>query len=238
MKMSAMASSARASRKPKTAAGASPAGMTATSNSTSSSAANQSASASAVNVVELDRLRAQIDAINVKLVRLLNQRAKVAQAIGHLKQAGGAAIYQPARERAVLDKVSALNQGPLTGEHLRRIFVEIISACTALQHPLRVAYLGPEYTYSHEAARMRFGSSAEFGAEPSIAAVFTALDTSRADFGVVPVENSSEGSVTLTLDLLIDTPLVIIGEVLLPIRHALMSRPGDAAAIAVIYSHQ
>jgi chorismate mutase/prephenate dehydratase len=183
-------------------------------------------------------LRAQIDAINVKLVRLLNQRAKFAQAIGHLKQAGGAAIHQPARERAVLDKVSALNQGPLTGEHLRRIFVEIISACTALEHPLRVAYLGPEYTYSHEAARMRFGSSAEFGAEPSITAVFTALDTSRADFGVVPVENSSEGSVTLTLDLLIDTPLVIIGEVLLPIRHALMSREGDAAAIAVIYSHQ
>ena len=192
----------------------------------------------AYDLAGLDRLRAQIDAINVKLVRLLNQRAKVAQAIGHLKQAGGAAIYQPARERAVLDRVAALNAGPLTGEHLRRIFVEIISACTALEHPLRVAYLGPEHTYSHEAARMRFGASAEFAAEPSIAAVFAALDTARADFGVVPVENSSEGSVTLTLDLLIDTPLVIIGEVLLPIRHALMSREGDAAAIAVIYSHQ
>ncbi len=200
--------------------------------------ANPAGAASPTDLAGLDRRRTQIDAINVKLVRLLNQRAKVAQAIGHLKQAGGAAIYQPARERAVLDKVTALNAGPLTGEHLRRIFVEIISACTALEHPLRVAYLGPEYTYSHEAARMRFGSSAEFAAEPSIAAVFGALDTSRADFGVVPVENSSEGSVTLTLDLLIDTPLVIIGEVLLPIRHALMSREGDAAAIAVIYSHQ
>lgn len=200
--------------------------------------ANPAGAASPTDLAGLDRQRTQIDAINVKLVRLLNQRAKVAQAIGHLKQAGGAAIYQPARERAVLDKVTALNAGPLTGEHLRRIFVEIISACTALEHPLRVAYLGPEYTYSHEAARMRFGSSAEFAAEPSIAAVFGALDTSRADFGVVPVENSSEGSVTLTLDLLIDTPLVIIGEVLLPIRHALMSREGDAAAIAVIYSHQ
>jgi chorismate mutase/prephenate dehydratase len=233
-----MASSARASRKPKTAAGASPAGMTATSNSTSSSAANQSAPASAVNVVELDRLRAQIDAINVKLVRLLNQRAKVAQAIGHLKQAGGAAIYQPARERAVLDRVTALNEGPLTGEHLQRIFVEIISACTAIEQPQRVAFLGPARTYSDEAARMRFGASAEFSAQASIAAVFAALDTGRADFGVVPVENSSEGSVTLTLDLLIDTPLVIIGEVLLPIRHALMSREGDAAAISVIYSHQ
>jgi chorismate mutase/prephenate dehydratase len=194
--------------------------------------------AEAPKLAGLDRLRAQIDAINLKLVRLLNQRAKVAQAIGHLKQASGAAIYQPARERAVLDRVTELNAGPLTGEHLRRIFVEIISACTALEHPLRVAYLGPEYTYSHEAARMRFGSSAQFAAQPSIAAVFAALDTARADFGVVPIENSTEGSVTLTLDLLIDTPLVIIGEVLLPIRHALMSRAGDAAAIRVIYSHQ
>lgn len=226
-----MASRATASRKkPKDAARVSSAGVAA-----SSVEANPANSA---NLAGLDRLRAQIDAINLKLVRLLNQRAKVAQAIGHLKQAAAAEIYQPARERAVLDKVTALNQGPLTGEHLRRIFVEIISACTALEHPLRVAYLGPEYTYSHEAARMRFGASAGFVAEPSIAAVFTALDTARADFGVVPVENSTEGSVTLTLDLLIDTPLVIIGELLLPIRHALMSREGDAAAVGVIYSHQ
>jgi chorismate mutase / prephenate dehydratase len=216
---SRMASRATASRKPKgPAGGANP--------------------ADASKLAGLDRLRGEIDAINVKLVRLLNRRAKVAQAIGHLKQAGGAAIYQPARERAVLDRVAELNAGPLMGEHLRRIFVEIISACTALEHPLRVAYLGPEYTYSHEAARMRFGSSAQFAAQPSITAVFAALDTGRADFGVVPVENSTEGSVTLTLDLLIDTPLVIIGEVLLPIRHALMSRAGDAAVIRAIYSHQ
>jgi chorismate mutase/prephenate dehydratase len=227
MKLSDMASSATASRKLKHAAGVPATG-----------AAPSAGPASPTNLAGLDRLRAQIDAINVKLVRLLNQRAKVAQAIGHLKQAGGAAIYQPARERAVLDRVTALNSGPLAGEHLRRIFVEIISACTALEHPQRVAFLGPAHTYSHEAARMRFGSSAEFAAQASIAAVFAALDTGRADFGVVPVENSSEGSVTLTLDLLIDTPLVIIGEVLLPIRHALMSREGDPAAIAVIYSHQ
>ncbi len=234
--LSAMASSASASRKTKDPAGVSTAGAAAPpSNANPGSAAKP---AKPEDLAGLDRLRAQIDEINVKLVRLLNQRAKVAQAIGHLKQAGGAAIYQPARERAVLDRVTALNQGPLTGEHLRRIFVEIISACTALEHPQRVAFLGPEYTYSHEAARARFGSSAEFVAEPSIAAVFEALDNARADYGVVPVENSTEGSVTLTLDLLIDTPLVIIGEVLLPIRHALMSRAGDAAAIAVIYSHQ
>jgi chorismate mutase / prephenate dehydratase len=221
-----MASRASLSRKPKTPAADAPASPA------------HSTELAGTNPAGIDRLRAQIDAINLKLVRLLNQRARVAQAIGHLKQAGGAAIYQPARERAVLDRVTALNAGPLSGEHIRRIFVEVISACTALEHPLRVAYLGPEYTYSHEAARARFGLSAEFAAQPSIAAVFAALDTARADFGVVPVENSTEGSVTLTLDLMIDTPLVIIGEVLLPIRHALMSHTGAAAAIRVIHSHQ
>ncbi len=225
-----MASGATASQKSKNAASITRDGAAAL--------AGDANTANPAKLGGLDALRDQIDAINRKLVRLLNQRAKVAQAIGHLKQAGGAAIYQPARERVVLDRVMAFNEGPLTGEHLRRIFVEIISACTALEHPLRVAFLGPEHTYSHEAARMRFGSSAELAAQTSIAAVFAALDTGRADFGVVPVENSSEGSVTLTLDLLIDTPLVIIGEVLLPIRHALMSREGDAASIAVIYSHQ
>jgi chorismate mutase / prephenate dehydratase len=187
---------------------------------------------------EMGQLRARIDAVNVKLLELLGERARLAQRIGRIKQAGGAAIYQPARERQVLDAVAARNPGPLSEAHVRRIFVEIISACTALEHPLQVAFLGPEYTYSHEAARMRFGSSAEFVAQSSIPAVFAALDTERADFGVVPVENSTEGSVTLTLDLLIDTPLVIIGEILLPIRHCIMSREADSAAVRRILSHQ
>jgi chorismate mutase / prephenate dehydratase len=229
-----MSSSATASRKPKDRDAA----PRPDSSAPATAATSAASPASPGSLASLERLRAQIDAINLKLVRLLNQRAKAAQAIGRLKQADGTAIYQPARERAVLDRVTAQNPGPLTGEHVRRIFVEIISACTALEHPLRVAFLGPEYTYSHEAARMRFGSSAEFAAQTSIPAVFAALDTARADFGVVPVENSTEGSVTLTLDLLIDTPLVIIGEVLLPIRHALMSGEGDAAAVSLVYSHQ
>jgi chorismate mutase/prephenate dehydratase len=185
----------------------------------------------------LEQLRQRIDDINSQLVKLFNQRARLAQQIGHLKHADGAPIYQPVRERQVLDRVVALNQGPLSGDHLRRIFQEIISACTALEHTIRVAYLGPEHTYSHEAARNRFGASASFGPEPSIAAVFQALENSRADYGVVPVENSTEGSVSLTLDLLIDTPLCIIGQILLPIRHALMAR-SDASAFAKIVSHQ
>ncbi|MBV8773957.1 MAG: prephenate dehydratase [Deltaproteobacteria bacterium] len=183
-------------------------------------------------------LRKRIDHINLQLVDLLSERARLAQAIGHLKQAGGSPIVQPSREGQVFESVTAHNPGPLTGEHLRRIFVEIISACTALERPVRVAYLGPEHTYSHEAARARFGASAGFEAEPSIAAVFQAVENSRADLGVVPVENTSEGSVGLTLDLLIDTPCSIIAEILMPIRHAIMSREGDPARIQRILSHQ
>jgi chorismate mutase/prephenate dehydratase len=192
----------------------------------------------AAQEVSLADLRKRIDEINLKLVTLLSERAHIAQEIGHLKQAEGAAIYQPAREREVIEQVVAHNPGPLSADHLRRIFTEIISACKALERTTRVAYLGPEHTYSHEAARSRFGASASFEPQPSIAAVFQALDNERADYGVVPVENSTEGSVGITLDLLIDTPAVIIGEILLPIRHALMSRDGDPARIKKIFSHQ
>jgi chorismate mutase/prephenate dehydratase len=186
----------------------------------------------------LDELRRRIDAINRELLRLLSERAELAARIGRLKRSDGAAVYQPARERAVLEQVVAENPGPLSDEQVRRIFSEIISACRAMEHVPRIAFLGPEHTYSHEAARARFGSSVEFVAEPTIAAVFQAIENQRADFGVVPVENSTEGSVTLTLDQLIDTPLVIIGEILLPIRHVLASRDGDPDAIRRIVSHQ
>ncbi|HLW71981.1 MAG TPA: prephenate dehydratase [Candidatus Binataceae bacterium] len=186
----------------------------------------------------LDDLRQRIDEINLTLVDLLSERAQLAQEIGRVKHAEGTPIHQPARERQVFERVFAHNPGPLTEAHLQRIFTEIISACTALEQRIRIAFLGPEHTYSHEAARGRFGGSGEFLPEPSISAVFQALDAERADYGVVPVENSTEGSVGLTLDLLIDTPATIVGEILLPIRHALMSRDGYAAKIRRILSHQ
>jgi chorismate mutase/prephenate dehydratase len=186
----------------------------------------------------LDTLRVQIDAINRKLVELLSERARVAQAIGELKRRDGTPIYQPGREREVFERVLEHNPGPLSGYHLQRIFSEIISACTALEQTIRVAYLGPAHTYSHEAARTRFGSSAEFMPEPSIAAVFQAVEAERVDYGVAPVENSTEGSVGLTLDLLTDTSATIIGEILLPIRHALMSRDGEPGQVRRIVSHQ
>jgi chorismate mutase / prephenate dehydratase len=186
----------------------------------------------------IENLRARIDEINLKLLSLISLRASLATEIGRLKHTGGEVVYQPARERAVIEKMLAENPGPLDAAAIKRIFTEIVSACRALEHAPRVAFLGPEHTYSHEAARTRFGGSVEFVPEPSIAAVFQAAETGRADFAVVPVENSTEGSVTLTLDLLIETPLVIIGEILLPIRHALASRSGDRTAIRKIVSHQ
>jgi chorismate mutase / prephenate dehydratase len=186
----------------------------------------------------VEKIRAQIDAINLKLLRLLSERAELASEIGKLKRSNGADVYQPGRERKVIDRMIAENPGPLTTAQVRRIFTEIISACRALEHELRVAFLGPEHTYSHQAAITHFGSSAIFIPEGSIGAVFLALENGRADVGVVPVENSTEGSVTLTLDLLIDTPLVIVAEILLPIRHALMSREGDPSKIRRILSHQ
>lgn len=186
----------------------------------------------------LEEIRARIDSVNSKLLRLLSDRARLARAIGEVKRGDGHAIYQPGRERAVIERMIAANPGPLGGPQIARVFTEIISACRALEHEVRVAYLGPEHTYSHQAALSRFGASAALIAQPSIGAVFSALENGRSDFGVVPVENSTEGSVTLTLDLLIDTTLGIIGEILTPIRHSLMSRAGDPAAIRRILSHQ
>jgi chorismate mutase/prephenate dehydratase len=186
----------------------------------------------------LGNLRERIDEIDSKILALVSMRAGIAEQIGRLKNTAGEVAYVPSRERAIFDRMIAENPGPLSAEQVKHIFTEIISACRALEHLPRVAFLGPEQTYSHEAARMRFGGSAEFAPQSSIAAVFQAIEIGRADFGVVPVENSTEGSITLTLDLLIDTSLVIIGEILLPIRHALLSRSGDPAAVTKIVSHQ
>jgi chorismate mutase / prephenate dehydratase len=182
--------------------------------------------------------RARMDRINLEILKLLSERASHANEIGRIKHRTGGAVYLPAREREVVEAMIAANQGPLSSEHVARIYTEIISACRALEHVPRVAYLGPEHTYSHEAARGAFGASAEFVPLASFAAVFQEVQNGRADFGVVPIENSTEGAVGPALDLLIDTPLVIISEILQPVRHTLMSREGDPAKVRKIVSHQ
>jgi chorismate mutase/prephenate dehydratase len=186
----------------------------------------------------IETLRARMDEINLKILRLISARASVATEIGRLKHHEGGEVYQPVRERAIIEKMIAENQGPLTDDQVKRIYVEIISACRALEHEPQVAFLGPEHTYSHEATRMRFGSSVALMPLESFAAVFQAIENGRADFGVVPVENSTEGSINLTLDLLIDTPLVIIGEVLLPVRPSILSLSGKREEVTKIIAHQ
>lgn len=186
----------------------------------------------------IETLRARIDELNLKILRLVSMRANLASEIGRLKHNGGGVVYQPVRERAVIEKMLAENSGPLSDEQVKRIFVEIISACRALEHVPRVAFLGPEHTYSNEAATSRFGSSIEIAPVDSFAAVFQAVENGRADFGVVPVENSTEGSISLVLDLLIDTSLVIIGEILLSIRPSIFSRDGDRDKVRKVVAHQ
>jgi chorismate mutase/prephenate dehydratase len=186
----------------------------------------------------IDSHRTRIDHLNLEILKLLSERAFHASEIGRIKHSAGASAYLPARERDVIEKMIAENQGPLSSEHVARIYTEIISACRALEHVVRVAYLGPEHTYSHEAARNSFGSSVEFAPQASFAAVFNEVQNGRADFGVVPIENSTEGPVLPTFDLLIDTSLVIISEILLPVRHMLMSRDGDRTKVKRIVSHQ
>lgn len=183
----------------------------------------------------LQTLRRQIDEIDRRLVRLLNERTRRALAIGKLKQATGDEIYAPDREEAVLQRVARLNTGPLTEESLRAIYREIMSSALALEKPLWIAYLGPPGTYSHLASVRKFGASVRYQPLPGIADVFQEVAKGRADYGVVPIENSTEGAVTHTYDMFVDSDLKICAQIVLPIRHNLLANcPRDQ--IRKVYS--
>jgi chorismate mutase/prephenate dehydratase len=158
------------------------------------------------------------------LLRLLNRRARLATAIAEQKARSNSGVYAPAREKGVLARLARANRGPLSERMVRGIFREIISASRALEQRLRIAYLGPEATFTHLAARQQFGAAAEYVPAASIADVFREVEGGRADLGVVPVENSTEGMVAHTLDLLADSPLGICAEISLPVRHNLLAR--------------
>ncbi|MCY1701646.1 prephenate dehydratase [Deinococcus sp. SL84] len=179
--------------------------------------------------------RERIDAIDAQLLDLLSQRAAEARAIGTLK--GTAAVYRPEREAQVLARIAALNAGPLHENAVRRIFREIMSECLALERPLTVTYLGPQGTFTEQAARRHFGGAAQLASCATIDEALREVEARQADYAVVPVENSSEGAVNRTLDLLPATPLRACGEVTLRIHHCLMSPGEDAAAVARIYAH-
>jgi chorismate mutase/prephenate dehydratase len=182
----------------------------------------------------LKQIRGKIDALDKRLVRLLSARARLAQRIGRLKEG---VAYRPEREAQVLRGILAENRGPLPDAALARLFTEIISACRALEDSMTVAYLGPQGTFSQEAAAKHFGGLTALAPCGSIDEVFRQVETGAAGYGVVPVENSTEGAIGRTLDLLLSTPAMICGEVMLPIRQCLMSRSGKLGDIRKVYSH-
>jgi chorismate mutase/prephenate dehydratase len=180
--------------------------------------------------------RKAIDALDARLVKLLNQRTKHVLAIGKIKLQAGEEIYAPHRERAVLERVTKLNRGPMPNEALRAVFREIMSTALALQKSMTIAYLGPEATFTHQAAIRRFGSSLRYAPQKTIADVFNEVSRNRAEYGVVPVENSTEGVVTHTLDMFIDSDLKIVAQIVLPIQHCLLSKAAKAR-IHKLYAH-
>jgi chorismate mutase/prephenate dehydratase len=183
---------------------------------------------------KLTDLRRRIDALDARLVELVSARGRLAQRIGRLKQG---AVYRPEREAQILKRAAALNQGPLAHAALARILTEVMSACRALEDQLTVAYLGPEGTFSQEAVLKHFGGSTAQQPCASIDEVFRRVETGGVGYGVVPVENSTEGAIGRTLDLLLATPAKVCGEVMLPVHQYVMSRAKSRAAIRRVYSH-
>lgn len=186
---------------------------------------------------ELTPWRDRIDAIDQQILGLLNQRAQAAQQIGHIKQRYGLPVFRPERERQVVDKVHQHNAGPLRNAGIGAIWREIMSACRALEAPQRVAYLGPAGTFSEQAAQRFFGSSAQGLPCGNIDEVFRSYLRGESEFAVVPVENSTEGAVARSMDLLLSQPVHICGEVSLPVRHFLLRQSPDLNGIQTVAAH-
>ena len=183
---------------------------------------------------DVKRIRGQIDALDARLVKLLSSRARLAQRIGAFKQG---AIYRPEREAQVLDRVRGLNPGPLSAAAITRLYTEIMSACRALEDHMTVAYLGPPGTFSQEAVVKHFGGLTATRPAASIDEVFRDVETGAAGYAVVPVENSTEGAVGRTLDLLLTTTAKACGEVNLSVHQCLMAKDKRRERIRRVYSH-
>jgi chorismate mutase / prephenate dehydratase len=184
---------------------------------------------------ELKNYRKQIDSIDEDLLKLFNQRAALARQIGHLK--GESTVLRPEREAQILQRMVSNNPGPLPNQSIMQLFTEIMSHCRALEAQLCVAYLGPNGTFTHEATEKRFGHAILGKPCVSIDEVFQTVESGEAHYGVVPVENSTEGAIGRTLDLLLQRQLKVCGEVMLPVHQCLMSRVTDLSAIKRVYSH-
>jgi chorismate mutase/prephenate dehydratase len=186
---------------------------------------------------DLKKLRTKIDELDVKILELLNMRAEVVLEVGKAKQNKQLKVHSQERECAILQKLKESNPGPFPTETLKLIYEEILSASVALQQPLKIAYLGPSATFTHLASRRKFGSSSEYISESTIKEVFEAVFRGKVNYGVVPVENSTEGVVNYTLDMFMDSDLMIASEIMLEISHNLLSKTGNRKDVKKIYSH-
>jgi chorismate mutase/prephenate dehydratase len=186
---------------------------------------------------KLDKHRQEIDRLDAEILTLLNSRAKEAMHIGEIKKELGKPLYVPSREKQVYERLSKMNTGPLPTEAVRRVYREIISASLSLEELQRIGYLGPEGTFTNLAAIKQFGLSAELIPMRSIPDVFEAVERGRQDYGIVPVENSLEGVVNHTMDMLADTEIKICGEIFLEINQNLMNQTGKFEDVQRIYSH-
>lgn len=186
---------------------------------------------------KLQELRQQIDALDDRILDILNQRAEIVVAVGKTKDESQGVYYVPSREKAIYERLIAKNPGPFPEEGIRRVFREIISASLSLEQPLKVAFLGPQATYTHVAAMRQFGLSAQLVPLKSIPSIFDEVIRGRASYGVVPVENSNEGVVSHTLDMFMSSDLKIIAEILLPVSHDLLNLSGQLNDVRKVISH-
>ena len=180
--------------------------------------------------------RKAIDKLDAQIVKLLNERTRHVLQIGEMKINAGEAIYAPHRERVILRRICKLNEGPIKDDSLRSIYREIMSSALSLEKSMTISYLGPEATFTHQAAVQKFGSSLHYTAQKTIADIFTEVSQSRADYGVVPVENSTEGVVTHTLDMFVESNLQIVAQIILPIQYCLAGA-ATLEEIQRVYAH-
>ncbi len=185
----------------------------------------------------LKNLRQQIDTLDDQILDLLNRRAEVVVAVGKAKDEKRGEYYVPSREKVIFERLISANKGPFPDEGVRRVFREIISASLSLEQPLKVAFLGPQATYTHVAAMQQFGYSAQLVPLKSISSIFEEVSRGRASYGVVPVENSNEGVVSHTLDMFMSSDLKIIAEILLPVSHDLLNLSGQTSDVRKVISH-
>lgn len=185
----------------------------------------------------IEDLRDSIDSVDLRILELLNERAGLVIEVGRIKAKERKEFYVPDREREVLKRLTEANKGPFPSQALKNVFREIMSASLSLEKPLKIAFLGPAATFTHQACMQHFGLSGDFVAKKDIADVFDDVEKGRADFGVVPIENSTEGVVSHTLDKFVNSNLKICAEVMLEISHALLNRSGKASDITKVCSH-